>query len=248
MIPVKFFDYNIFSDDLNRIKLDDKSIISTLNPYSFLIAEKDNQFKNALLDSDILLPDGQGIVWATKFLYKNKIKRLTGYDIFIYLIDLLQKNNGKCFFLGSTESTLLKIKNKIKLEFPQIIVESYSPPFKDKFSSDDNSLMIEKINEFKPDVLFVGMTAPKQEKWVYENKDRLNVNIIASIGAVFDFYAGNVKRPSSFWQNIGLEWFIRFLQEPRRLFKRNMYSMVFIFKILETKWQSKNHLTTGSSN
>lgn len=244
----KFLNYSIYSDDLKRISLDDKFVISTLNPYSFLVAEKDEKFKQALHESDILLPDGQGIVWAEKFLYGKTIKKIAGYDLFDYLIKQLNVNSGKCFFLGSTDSTLLKIKNKIKLEFPRIIVESYSPPFKDKFNEEDNSIMIEKINKFKPDVLFVGMTAPKQEKWVYENKERLSVPIIASIGAVFDFYAGNVKRPSQFWINLGLEWLIRFLQEPRRLFKRNMYSIVFIFKILKAKWKSINHSTTDSTD
>jgi N-acetylglucosaminyldiphosphoundecaprenol N-acetyl-beta-D-mannosaminyltransferase len=233
---LRFFDYKIYADDILKINFNQNKIISTINPYSFLIAENDKIFKRALVQSDILLPDGQGIVWATKFLYKNKIKRLTGYDIFIYLIDFLQKNNGKCFFLGSTDSTLLKIKNKIKLEFPQIIVESYSPPFKDKFSSDDNSLMIEKINEFKPDVLFVGMTAPKQEKWVYENRDKLNVNIIASIGAVFDFYIGNEKRANPLLIKLGLEWISRSIQNPRRLGKRNLYAIPrFILFIIKQK-------------
>jgi N-acetylglucosaminyldiphosphoundecaprenol N-acetyl-beta-D-mannosaminyltransferase len=244
----RFFDYKIYTDKLNEIDYKQKNIVSTLNPYSFLIAEKDKFFKRALQDSDILLPDGQGIVWAEKFLYGKTIKKIAGYDLFYYLVNQLNDKSGKCFFLGSKDSTLLKIKNKIKLEFPRIIVESYSPPFKDEFNEEDNSTMIQKINKFKPDVLFVGMTAPKQEKWVFENKDKLNVNVIASIGAVFDFYAGNVQRPSQFWIKVGLEWLIRFLQEPRRLFKRNLYSIVFISKILTAKWKSRGHLTTDNTD
>ena len=118
-------------------------------------------------------------------------------------------------------------------------MEYLSPPFKDSFSVEENQKFVSAINEFNPDVLFVGMTAPKQEKWVLQNKSKLNVKIIASIGAVFDFYAGNVKRPSKFWIDLGLEWFIRFLQEPKRLFKRNLYSIVFVVKILKAKLKNK---------
>ena len=245
---IKFITYNLFADKLDQITIDNDLVISTINPYSFLISEQDNDFNVALKESDILLPDGQGIVWATNLLYHKKIKKIAGYDIFIHLINALNKNNRKCFFLGSTNNTLNKIKDRLNIEFPNISTEFYSPPFKAEFNDDDNEVIYNKINTFKPDVLFIGMTAPKQEKWVYKNKDKINVNIIASIGAVFDFYAGNVKRPSQFWINIGLEWLIRFLQEPKRLFKRNMYSIVFIFKILKAKWKSRRHLTTDSTD
>ena len=84
--------------------------------------------------------------------------------------------------------------------------------------------MLEKVNDFKPDILFVGMTAPKQEKWVFANKDNIDANTIVSIGAVFDFYAGTIKRPGNFWVSIGLEWLPRFLREPKRLARRNLVS------------------------
>ena len=84
--------------------------------------------------------------------------------------------------------------------------------------------MIDAVNAFRPDVLFVGMTAPKQEKWVAQHHADIDATVICSIGAVFDFFTGNVKRPGQFWQNMGLEWLPRLLGEPKRLFKRNFYS------------------------
>lgn len=237
-----FFIYNIYTDDLSNIGLDDNLVISTLNPYSFLIAEKDEHFKSALLNSDVLLPDGQGIVWAEKFLYGKSIKKIAGYDIFVHLMKTLQKQKGSCFFFGSTEETLKKIKNKVAKDYPSVEVNYLSPPFKDEFSEEENIKFTSFINSKTPNVLFVGMTAPKQEKWVLSNKEKLNVPIIASIGAVFDFYAGNVKRPSQFWIKLGLEWFIRFLQEPRRLFKRNLYSINFVYKIIRAKFKIKKNL------
>ena len=100
----------------------------------------------------------------------------------------------------------------------------YSPPFKEVFSEEENRAMIEAVNRAGPDVLWVGMTAPKQEKWIYQNKDRLNVKFIGAIGAVFDFYAGTVKRPHPWFLDHGLEWLPRLLGEPRRLWKRMFVS------------------------
>ncbi|MEX0275522.1 MAG: WecB/TagA/CpsF family glycosyltransferase, partial [Flavobacteriaceae bacterium] len=107
-------------------------------------------------------------------------------------------------------------------------------PFKKVFSEKDSEEMIKAVNAFKPDVLFVGMTAPKQEKWVYVNGDQLNVNMVCSIGAVFDFYAGTVKRPSNVWINLGLEWLGRLLKEPRRMWKRYIYyGIIFLGHIVK---------------
>lgn len=231
----KFFDYTLYCNDMHKLDLKQKNVISTINTYSFLAAEKNKVFKQALLESNVLLPDGQGIVWATNLLYKKRIKKIAGHDIFIFLLNHLNENSGSCFFLGSSEETLLKIRERISSDFSNIKVDAYSPPFKDKFSVVESNGMINKINGFAPDILFVGMTAPKQEKWVLENKDKIKSSTIASIGAVFDFYAGNVKRPSKFWIDLGLEWFIRFFQEPKRLFKRNLYSILFIIKIFRAK-------------
>jgi len=103
--------------------------------------------------------------------------------------------------------------------------------------------MCNAVNMFKPDVLFVGMTAPKQEKWVHQFKDRLQARNICAIGAVFDFYAGNVERSSEFWIKLGLEWLPRFLKEPKRLFKRNFISTPkFILEVLSFKLFGKGIL------
>lgn len=96
--------------------------------------------------------------------------------------------------------------------------------------------MINAVNDFKPDVLFIGMTAPKQEKWSYGNKEFLDSKVICSIGAVFDFYAGTVERPNKLWVNLGLEWFIRLIREPRRMWKRYLYyGPIFIWLIFVKK-------------
>ncbi|MBL0721490.1 MAG: WecB/TagA/CpsF family glycosyltransferase, partial [Sulfurovum sp.] len=142
--------------------------------------------------------------------------------------------NGKVFYMGASQDTLSIIKQKISKEYPNIIIDSYSPPFKDIFSEEENNNIIKSINDFNPDILFIGMTAPKQEKWLYKNRDKLNFRIASSIGAVFDFYANKIARPSDFWINIHLEWLPRLLKEPKRLWRRNFISTpLFIFEIFK---------------
>ena len=196
------------------------------NPHSVQIAEHDEVFQQALKNADLVTPDGVGIVIASKVLGGEITGRITGSEIFLGLNKRLNENNtGKYFFLGSSDKTLSKIQNKMAVEFPNIeVVGTYSPPYRHKFSDTETKKMVEIINAAAPDVLWVGMTAPKQEKWIYEHKDELNVRFVGAIGAVFDFYVGNIKRSHPVFQKMGLEWLPRLLQEPTRLWRRNFIS------------------------
>jgi N-acetylglucosaminyldiphosphoundecaprenol N-acetyl-beta-D-mannosaminyltransferase len=229
--------YKILSKPLESIDFNKSKVINTINPHSFCIAEKDIEFKKALLASDVLLPDGIGIVWADRVLNKNKIKKIAGYDLFEFLMKKANEKEQKVFFLGASEDTLKKISKKAHNEYPNVKVFYFSPPYKPYFSIEETQLMIDQVNTIKPDILFVGMSAPKQEKWVFLNQDRLSVKNICSIGAVFDFYSGNIKRSSPFWINLGLEWLPRLLKEPKRLFYRNFVSTPkFIYIVLYNKF------------
>lgn len=210
--------------------------LACANPHSLVVASKDIEFKTALQHADILLPDGVGIVLAAKILGLPIKERVAGSDFFLALSDVAEKSGGlKYFFLGSTGEVLDRIKERLAVDYPSIeICGTYSPPYKEEFNNHDNEVMIELINKAKPDVLWVGMTAPKQEKWIFKNREKLSVPFSAAIGAVFDFYAGRVRRPSLIWQRLGLEWFGRFIQEPRRLWRRNFISMpIFSYWILK---------------
>jgi N-acetylglucosaminyldiphosphoundecaprenol N-acetyl-beta-D-mannosaminyltransferase len=126
-------------------------------------------------------------------------------------------------------------------DFPNITVAGcFSPPFQDEFSAEENHRIIEGINNSAPDVLWVGMTAPKQEKWIYQNRDKLHVKFIAAVGAVFDFYAGNVKRSHPWFLEHGMEWLPRLLQEPRRLWQRTFVSApLFLLRVLRQRITGK---------
>jgi N-acetylglucosaminyldiphosphoundecaprenol N-acetyl-beta-D-mannosaminyltransferase len=233
---VGLLDYSILNGDLDKIKFNSKCLINTINQYSYIIAQKDSEFKKALMHSDVLLPDGVGITAALKVLKGENVKKIAGADLHQYLLEKLNRDGGSCFYLGSKDSTLQAIETRLKKEYPNIKVGVYSPPFKAQFSDQEDAEMINAVNEFKPDVLFVGMTAPKQEKWSYLHKDELRTKVICPIGAVFDFYAETITRPSQFWVNLGLEWFIRLVKEPKRMSKRYLYyGPVFAWDLLKMK-------------
>ena len=196
------------------------------NPHSLEVAQTDDEFDRAIKNADLVVPDGVGLVIASKILGGAIHERVTGSDIFWGVNSELNKRNGySVFLLGSAEDNLEKMRCRMGTDFPNLrVAGTFSPPFKDEFSHEENLMMIETINQAKPDVLWVGMTAPKQEKWIYENKEKLDVKVLGPVGAVFDFYAGSVRRPPVIFQELGLEWLPRFLWEPRRLWKRNLIS------------------------
>lgn len=230
---IKFFEYKI-DTDYPGWPVKEKTVINTINPHSFCVAVKDETFRKALVNSNILIPDGIGIVKAIKFLSNKKIKRITGADLHNHLIKLAKKNYLKVFYLGASNTTLDKIKKKVAFDYPNIKVYTFSPPYKQAFSEEDDIKMIEEIEKANPDVLFVGMTAPKQEKWVHKNKSKLNTPIICSIGAVFDFYAGTVKRAPQWIIKLNMEWFYRLCREPKRLWKRYIINNAkFVFYVLK---------------
>jgi N-acetylglucosaminyldiphosphoundecaprenol N-acetyl-beta-D-mannosaminyltransferase len=215
---------------------DKKLLINTVNSHSYNVTQKDSEFYSALMKSDILIPDGIGIVLALKYLYGIKIKKIAAYELLIYEMEHLNKVGGKCFLLGSSERVLNLLIKRASLEYPDIKFESYSPPFKPVFSNEDNKRMIAAVNSFSPDVLFVGMTAPKQEKWVAEHFESLNARHVGCIGATFDFYAGTVDRAPKWMISANLEWFYRLIREPRRMWRRYVIgNPKFIWFMLKEK-------------
>jgi N-acetylglucosaminyldiphosphoundecaprenol N-acetyl-beta-D-mannosaminyltransferase len=193
-----------------------------INPHAVEVARVDPEFRAALLGADFLVPDGIGIVYASRVLGGRIRERVTGTDVFLATCAAQQAaGGGRCFFLGSTEPTLAAIRARLARDFPALqVVGTLSPPFKPAFSAADSERMVEAVNASGADVLWVGLTAPKQEKWIREQQGRLAVRFAGPIGAAFDFYTGRIRRAGPTLQRLGLEWLPRLLQEPRRLWRR----------------------------
>ncbi|KUG22898.1 n-acetylmannosaminyltransferase [hydrocarbon metagenome] len=213
--------------------------LACFNPHSYAVALKDKVFARALKYADWLVPDGAGVVLASHLLGGAIKKRVTGSDVFAGLHNRMNAAGAmRVFFLGSTEETLDLIRERMAKDYPNIkVAGTFSPPFKDVYSSAEISEMVKAINSAAPDVLWVGLSAPKQEKFIFENRARLNVKFVAAVGAVFDFYSGNVKRDKDSWfVNHGMEWLPRLLQEPKRLWRRMFVSApVFMWHVIKQK-------------
>ena len=190
-----------------------KKLINTINAYSYNMALKDSLFAEALNNGDALIPDGGSIVWTCQLIksVSTPKERCAGWDLFVYEMNKLNteqktpvegRKRPVVLFLGSSENVLSLIRKNAAIEYPNLDIVTYSPPFKPEFSDEDSKAMIDVINTTNPDLLWIGMTAPKQEKWVYQHWDELNINChVGCIGAVFDFYAGTIKRAPIWWQN-----------------------------------------------
>ena len=212
-----------------------KLLINTINAFSYNNARKDVLFEEALTKGDVLIPDGISIV-RTCHLLKAKSRpkeRIAGWDLFTFEMHRLNKKGGKVMFLGSSEKVLGLIQKNAASRYPNLEVVTYSPPYKPQFTVEDDLNMVKAINDADPDLLWIGMTAPKQEKWTYANWDRLNIHChVGTVGAVFDFFAGTYKRAPEIWQKLGLEWLYRLLAEPRRMWRRYIIGNVEFISLI----------------
>lgn len=200
-----------------------KVLINTINAHSFNTAQNDDLFAEALKNGDYLIPDGASIIKACRWLKckSQPTERIAGWDLFEFEMGQLNERGGRCMFMGSSPKVLKLIVEKAKMMYPNTEVVTYSPPYKPEFTNEDNQAIINAINDANPDLLWIGMTAPKQEKWTYSHWNELNIHChVGTIGAVFDFFAGTYQRAPRWWQEHSLEWLYRLIKEPRRMWRR----------------------------
>ncbi len=226
---MKFFDYDLTLDidnvDFTSIKCDHPYVVDCLNPHSFVTAEKDDEFKQSLIECDMLIPDGVGVCMEVHRWLGRQIKKIAGDDFHLQVLDQLNKKGGKVFYMGSTERVLAGIRDHIERDYPNIEVMTHSPSYCAKLSDTENADIIAKIEDFAPDALMVGLGAPKQEKWIHQNLPQLHTpKVIGAIGGAFEFFAGTIKRAPAWVVAHHLEWLFRFLKEPRRMWQRNVIS------------------------
>jgi N-acetylglucosaminyldiphosphoundecaprenol N-acetyl-beta-D-mannosaminyltransferase len=223
-----------FSELLKEIEsnLNQNKITISFAPVdSTMLCYKNNYLKKIYNSFDYVLADGMPILFASKILKKSLPERVAGLDLLQRMINLCSKKRYSVFFLGSNKKTVEKFKKKLfNNKFP---VKFYCPPMKKKFNFEDNKIMIDEINKFKPDFLFVILGAPKQDIWIYENTKKIDAKAIIGIGAAFDYYAGTIKRAPEWMQKLGLEWLFRLIQDPKRLWKRYARDLIFPFLIIK---------------
>ena len=209
--------------------------LNYVNAFILLQLNKNEDFRKIINSFSFLYNDGIGIYFASKFLYgKNSLKqRITGTDLYYYILDYANKMNLKCFFFGGGEESIKLLPGVLKLKYPNIIIAGM-------ISRDltENKLIIEKIKNSNADILFVGIGTPHQEKWISKYSKIIGIPIQLSVGSGIDFISGYRKRAPKYIQKIGLEWLYRIFLEPGRLWKRYIFGIpIFVFKILILKFK-----------
>ncbi len=227
-----------YSQMFNRIielaRQHTSSYICVANVHMCMIAKQDKGFAESVNQADIVTPDGMPLVSALRVLHGIRQDRVAGMDLMPDLLETCEREGLSVFFYGATEETLAQLRKNVKLKYPALkIAGQLSPPFRD-LSEAEESLLIKEVNAVNPNLVFVALGCPKQEKWMARNKSRISAPLIG-VGGAFPVVAGRQSRAPDWMRNNSLEWLYRFGQEPGRLWKRylNTNSMFLYYLLRE---------------
>lgn len=225
--------FNILGIDFNVINMtqticiiddwissNDSNYVCVTPVHALMDYRKDNKLIMIANKSGLTTPDGMPIVWILKLAGYKHVDRVYGPDLLNELCRVSLETGYKHFFYGNTDAVLSDLKEKLEAKYPGIqIAGSISPPFRELTDQEDE-VICKQISESGADILWVGLGSPKQELWMYHHQGKIDVPVMIGVGAAFDFLSGNKSQAPRWIQRSGLEWFYRFLQEPRRLWKR----------------------------
>ncbi|GAC1400766.1 MAG: hypothetical protein NVSMB63_20100 [Sediminibacterium sp.] len=200
-------------------------------------ASKNEALKEIYNTADLTLCDGVPLIWASRLLGNRLKGRVTGLDLLPQYMEQAYKKNHSLFFLGAKEGVAELLKNKYEQQYPGIrIAGIYSPPFAERFSEEENNKIIRLVNQAKPDILWVSLTAPKQDHWIHEHLHELHVHVAIGVGGAFEVAAHTIRRAPAFMQRNGLEWLYRFSKEPQRLFRRYWIEAPLFIPLVIKQW------------
>ena len=218
---LRFLDFDLQDRDLDSaaselldgVKSGKKYFVLTLNALIVYEYLRNRDYHEALERVNYVVPDGSGVLKAIKLLNKRKVGRVPGIDLMLTICKLASMGNERIYLLGSKTDTVTKTIRKLKERYPGLNIAGSHNGFFDESESDT---IVAEINNSRADILFVGMGVPKQELWITKNLDGLNARILMGVGGSFDVISGNLKRAPVWMQRVGLEWFYRTVQEPRK--------------------------------
>lgn len=210
-------------------------IIVAPNTEFVMCAQRDEEFFNILKNSKLATPDSIGIIIGAKLQKKKFKQRIPGQAYFREVIRRAEIEGWSVYILGGTEEVIEKAVANVKNDFPKINIIGYHEGYFVKDSEED---VIKQINDLQPNVLFVAMGAPKQEKWIYKNKNILKVDVAAGQGGTLDYEAGRIKRAPKIIQKIGMEWFWRLILQPSRIIRMRVLPL-FLIKLIFKKDKSR---------
>jgi len=223
---------------LSKIKQNRKAKIATVNNEFIVEAQKNHKFKAVLNKSNLCLPDSTGVVWAIKYLYKEKIERVTGADLTLKLCNLCAQHDLRIYLLGGRRGVGLMAKNNLMKKFPGIHIVGYNDSIKLSSGIAPASLITE-INRAKPNIILVALGAPKQELWIANNFNLLRANIFIGVGGTLDYISGRVKRAPEIMRKAGLEWLFRLIVQPSRILRIFRATIVFPYLVILSRLKNQ---------
>ena len=196
-------------------------------------SQKDSELRTIHNNAGMVTPDGMPLVWLSHLFGYNHVERVYGPDLMLAVCENSTKKGYRHFLYGGKQGVPELLAKQLKILFPDIcIVGTYSPPFRPLTEGEDKEI-IQKINHANADIVWVGLSTPKQEKWMAAHINKLNAPVLIGVGAAFDFHAGIKKQAPRWMQRSGLEWLFRLLNEPRRLWRRYLiYNPQFLWLII----------------
>lgn len=200
-----------------------------INASKINLMQEDIKLRKIINECPLINADGQSIVWASKYLGNEVPERVAGIDIFERLIPICEEKGYKPYFFGAKQEVVEKVVSVFKSRYPKLKVAGYRNGYFDK---SDSEKIAKDIKESGADVLFVAFSSPMKEYWIKENMDIMQVPFAMGVGGSFDVIAGKTKRAPEWMQKTGLEWFYRFIQEPRRMFKRYIWGNIKYVKLV----------------
>lgn len=214
----------IISNTCRRIDAGKHGYICVTNVHGVVKSSSDKNFLKILNSSLLTVPDGMPLVWLARLSGYKTASRIYGPDLFLQMCETSERKKYRIFLYGTTKKTLQRLNNRLLRRYPKLlIVGTYAPPFRNLTWSEELEIR-QIINKVQPHIVWVGLSTPKQEQWMYQNVNYLKANILIGVGAAFDFFAGNIPQAPKWIQDSGFEWSYRLLQEPKRLWKRYLLS------------------------
>jgi N-acetylglucosaminyldiphosphoundecaprenol N-acetyl-beta-D-mannosaminyltransferase len=233
-VPIALTDYSEALDVMDgMIARRQRGYVCAVAVHAVMVAQDDKVMRDALLGSALTVPDGMPIVWAANALGGELDDRVYGPDLMLRYSERCAAKGHRVFLYGGRDQgSLQQLALNLRLKYPGIkIVGGYSPPFR-PLTDEEETSVADQINAARPDVVWVGIGVPKQEKWMARMRDRIDAPVMAAVGAAFDFHAGRVSQAPAWMQERGLEWTYRIAQEPRRLLPRYLvYNPRFVLRI-----------------
>lgn len=253
ILKVRFdlISYNLVMEVIERWRQNGERRYVTLTPpHSVLMCHRDSKLRQAIEGASLTLPDGVGIILAAQLLGYLHNGRVTGPILMLKLCDQGRQKGYRHFFYGGAQGVAKRLAERFSRIYPGLqVAGTYCPPFRPVSDKEDKQI-VERTNETKPDIVWVGLGAPKQEKWMADHLGRINATAMIGVGAAFDFHSGNAKWAPLWFRKLGLEWAYRLSKEPKRMWRRNLDSPIFLLKVmwqrLATVMNNDRHVAPGN--